>query len=347
MLENQLLQKSSDHYFDPIEQNSEKNSSNIYFDVEAAVSSFESEIEKQEFQVVDSRTQKYLSNAQVLIKHKEYDLALNILRQASTRDSKNPSVLKMLGNCLEKKGNFQEAIFARKALVKYDYGFESLYLQAACLYKLGQDELALEKYYEALSVLKEENSQLFEAYKNMGNIFVRQGDFEGAEEFYNKAYTMNSHSDILLVNLGTLQVQRNDFEKSLYCFRKAVEVNSLNDKAWVGLAMVHNQLGDSDLAWANLQSAIDINPANRTAVHLLANWSLRDKKIKAGISALQQYLGSVESDEDMSLVLINLLCSDGQIEWALLEMERVLLWNPEHQEVKALKKRLSKTVGAA
>jgi tetratricopeptide (TPR) repeat protein len=212
---------------------------------------------------------------------------------------------------------------------------------------LGRDQEALESYYEALSVITEENSVLFELYKNMGNIFVRQGDFDGAEEFYNKAYTVNSQSDVLLVNYGTLEVQRSDYDKSLYCFRKAVEVNPANDKAWVGLAMVHNEFGDIELAWANIESALDINPTNRTAVHLAANWGLRDTKIEKAIEYLQQYLASVEQDEDMSLVLINLFCTIGHLEKALLEMERVLLWNPDHKEVRQLKKKIQRSQRAA
>lgn len=342
MLENQIVQRSSE--ISGVNSKSEsqnEGSGKIYFDPQQAIADFEAESQSEkEIAAVDPRVSSYLRNAQVLMKHKEYPLAMNLLRQASNMDSKNPATLDLLATCLEKVSRIQEALIARKALTQVDYGFESLYRYATTLYKLGRDQEALDKYYEALAVLTEENEHLFETYKNMGNIFVRQGDFDGAEEYYNKAYTLNSQSDILLVNLGTLEVQRNDFDKSLYCFRKAVEINPENDKAWVGLAMVHNQFGDSDLAWANIETAIDINPQNRTAVHLAANWGLRDGKVQKAIEALQSYLSSVEEDEDMSLVLINLFCTAGQMDRALLEMERVLLWNPSHSEVRNLKKKI-------
>ncbi|RYZ91820.1 MAG: hypothetical protein EOP06_06060 [Proteobacteria bacterium] len=75
-------------------------------------------------------------------------------------------------------------------------------------------------------------------------------------------------------------------------------------------------------------------------MHLLANWSLRDRKLAQGISVLQNYLGNVEFDEDLSLVLINLCCGSSQIAEAKLECERVLLWNPNNQEVSELKAKL-------
>jgi tetratricopeptide (TPR) repeat protein len=345
MLEKQIVQKSSDtsgvnsNPVHPVE-----GPGRIYFNPQEAVADFEAEIHQDRQSVAaDPRVAAYIRNARVLMKHREYPLALNLLRQASNRDSKNAVTLDLLATCLENSSNVNEALIARKTLIQVDYGFESLYKYATVLYKAGKDQEALDKYFEALAVLTEENIHLFELYKNMGNIFVRQGDFDGAEEYYNKAYTLNSQSDVLLVNFGTLEVQRNDFDKSLYCFRKAVEINPENDKAWVGLAMVHNQVGDSDLAWANIETALDINPQNRTAVHLAANWGLRDGKVQKAIEALQAYLSCVEEDEDMSLVLINLFCTVGQLDGALLEMERVLLWNPDHKEVRKLKKQIIST----
>ncbi|MBO9666598.1 MAG: tetratricopeptide repeat protein [Bdellovibrio sp.] len=342
MLENQIVRKSS-------ETSHIDKSGRIYFDSLQALADFESDIQtaKEETAHQDPRVSKYLQNARILSKHGEYALALNLLRQASNLDSKNPATLRMLAGALEKTGRNSEAQIVLNAWVKSDYGFESLLGLATSLYKMNRDQEALEKYYEALSVITEENDELFELYKNMGNIFVRQGDFDAAEEFYNKAYTVNTQSDVLLVNFGTLEVQRGDFDKSLYCFRKAVEINAENDKAWVGLAMVHNQFGDSELAWANLESALDINSKNRTAVHLAANWGVRDGRIHKAIESLEEYLSNVEEDEDMSLVLINLFCTTGQMDKASLEVERVLLWNPNNHEVRDLKKKINQSVKAA
>ncbi|MNJ92681.1 photosystem I assembly protein Ycf3 [compost metagenome] len=348
MLENQIFPKSSEtNAVNSIPENSQQEvAGKIYLNTSEAIADFDGETTADKSEPVsDPRVSKILVNARLLMKHREYPLAMNLLRQASNLDSKNVSTLTALSECLEKTNRIDEALIARKALVGVDYGFESLYGFATTLYKLGRDQEALDKYYEALAVLTVENENLFDLYKNMGNIFVRQNDFDGAEEYYNKAYTMNPESDVLLVNFGTLEVQRQDFDKSLFCFRRAVEINSENEKAWVGLAMVHNHFGDIDLAWANIETAIDINPQNRTAVHLAANWGVRDHKVHKAIEALEGYLATVEQDEDMSLVLINLFCTSGQFSNALLEIERVLLWNPEHVEVRELKKKLMSAQG--
>ena len=345
MLDNQLIQKSRENSEGPISPEHGR----IYLNAETAIVEFESEnfVSIQTTKIEDKRISQYLQNARTLIRHGEFPLALNLLRQASNLDSMNPTTLEMLGSCLEQVNKFEEALYARKALAKAQPNFENLHKLATCYYKLGRDADALEQYYEALVHLTEENIFLFETYKNMGNIFVRQGDFDGAEEYYNKAYTLNAASDVLLVNLGTLQVQRNDFDKSLYCFRKAVEINRQNDKAWVGLAMVHNQLGDMELAWANLDSALDINPQNRTAAHLCANWAVRDEMPTRAVKILEDYVSAADQDEDMSLVLINLHCMTNAFQKARLEIERVLSWNPANLEVQNLKKTLDQQKKAA
>lgn len=348
MTEIQIVQKSST--VEPLADEkinfdfTRESSGKVYFNSVEAISDFEAEAPVTDaISPVNPRLAAFLANAHILMNHREYSLALNLLRQACNLDSKNPRTLNLLASCLEQTGKDSEALFALKTLAKIERSFDNIFRYANSLYKLGRDQESLENYYDALTVLREENQHLFELYKNMGNIFVRQSDFDGAEEYYHKAYTLNSQSDVLLVNLGTLEVQRSDFDKSLYCFRKAVQINPKNDKAWVGLAMVHNHFGDIDLAWANIEAAVDINPQNRTAVHLAANWGLRDSKVSKAIDYLQVYLGAVDQDEDMSLVLINLLCSCGQLETAILEIERVLLWNPMQKEVHELKAKIIDT----
>lgn len=286
-----------------------------------------------------------MANAKVLFNAGETKLALNLLRQACSRDSKNPFILKTLADALEANQYIEEAMKVRTALRVCDYGFESVFNLAQSAYRLNRDEEALSLYYEALSLLTEEHPSLFEIHKNMGNIFVRAGDYEGAEESYNKAYRLQSSSDILMVNLGTLAIQRGDKGGALSCFRQAVELNATNDRAWVGLAMIHHEFGDHDLAWGNLERALDLNGGNRTAVLLAANWAQRDQLQTRVISWVENYLSIAENDEEISLVLVNLFCQTGRIEMAQIESTRVLAWNPGRGDVADLQKKLRQAQG--
>lgn len=280
-----------------------------------------------------------LANASLLMRHQEKELGFALVRQALSLKSDHPEAIRMLAQIHFQNGHFSQAERAYVQLLKLDYGFSTLVNLADCLYRQGRDSEALERYDQALSTLTGDlvnEAQLFEIYKNMGNIYCRLADFQGAEENYFRALSLRPQSDILLVNLGTLDFQRAETSGALQKFRQAIEINPKNDKAWVGLALVHDQMGDSVLAVANIENAVDLNPKNRTAVHILANWAVREQRLSIAIETLQSYLAGVEQDEEMSLVLIHIFCLNQNFELAKLEIERVLLWNPKNVEVQQL-----------
>lgn len=281
-----------------------------------------------------------LSNAQTLMKHSENELALNLLRQACNQDSKNIIVLESLANLLEVTQKFDEEIVVRNEIAKIKHDFVSTYKKASCLYRLNRDAEALPVFYESLSLVDSDHECFFDLYKQLGNILVRMGDYDGAEEFYNKAYIKKQDSDSLMVNIGTLEVQRGDLEKALFCFRKAIEINKNNDKAWVGLAMVHRSFGDFELAWANIKAAVEINPKNKTTNMLIAHWAITEQKVDYAIAVLAEYLNAENYDQDLALVLINCFCLSGMMDAAKIEIERFLLWHPENTEVRNLKRKI-------
>jgi len=280
---------------------------------------------------VDEKILTLLVNAKVLTDHKEFNLALNLLRQACNLNSKHPEVLKNLGLALENLSKWSEAKIVYSELYRQFNNFIYAYKKAHCHYMMNEDESALTCYYEALSHLQAEESDLFELYKNMGNIFVRRRDFDAAEESYNKAYTINAESDVLLINFGTLEVQREDFDKALFCFRKAIEVNHNNDKAWIGLALVHNHFGDRELAWGNLIKALDIDAYNRTAILLMGHWGMSEEKIKISLQYHRDFLSKNEFDEDVTLQLVHIYTQLNQLKLAELETFKLRLWKPENE----------------
>jgi tetratricopeptide (TPR) repeat protein len=292
------------------------------------------EFEDQSFAEVELIA-KLLRNSSILLEAREYRLAFNLLRNLLIRCPESPQGLLNMGLCLRELGRYEEALKCFRALVKIQGGlgrndqkFEAQVLIAETLYLGERDEMALAAYREVLKHVPENYRQLFDVYKCIGNIHVRAGDFEAAEEFYNKAYTLNSESDVLMVNYGTLEIQRENFEAAVLRFRRAVEISPENDKGWVGLALVHRQMGDLDLSWANVQRALDINQKNRTAIRLVVEWAVRDQRFALAITRLQEYLEADGEDAEMSFMLAKIFTHIGRLREARLEMERVLALDP-------------------
>jgi tetratricopeptide (TPR) repeat protein len=231
-----------------------------------------------------------------------------------------------MGLCLRDEGRFEEALKCFRALARQT--IEGQVLVAETYYLSERDDLALASYREVLKRVVENPDTLFEIYKNVGNIHVRASDFEAAEEYYDKAYTIRPDSDVLMVNYGTLEIQRGAFAEAVARFRHAVELNPANDKAWVGLALVHRQMGDQELSWANLQRALDINGKNRTAIRLICEWGVNDGKWTDTIVRLQSYLQADGNDAEVGFMLAKVFTSLGRFPEARIELERVLALDP-------------------
>lgn len=279
----------------------------------------------------DEIIEMLMKNARILTTAHDHRLALNLLRNILIRRADHPEALALMGTCLRETGRYEEALKCFRALVKTNRRQDGQVLLAETYYMTERDEMSLAAYREVLKGVVEDRSKLFEIYKNIGNIHVRAGDFEAAEEYYDKAYTINPNSDVLMVNYGTLEIQREAVADAVARFRRAVEINPDNDKAWVGLALVHRQMGDHELAWANVERALDINRRNRTAIRLVVDWGLIDQRFNYAIEKLQEYLEVDGEDAEMSFTLVKIFTHIGRFAEARLELERVLALDPAIQ----------------
>ena len=283
-----------------------------------------------------------MRNAAVLMDAKEHRLAVNILRNIVMRSPDDKNALRRMGLCYREEGRFEDALKCFRGLAKAGGGADAQILIAETLYLGERDEMALGAYREVMRNPIDDPNRLFEVYKNVGNIHVRAGDFESAEEHYNRAYNLNPESDVLMVNYGTLEIQRENLGDAVHRFRRAVEINPNNDKGWVGLAIVHRQMGDHELAWANVLRALDINQGNRTAIRLVVDWAVADHSFSVAIDRMQEYLAIENEDAEMSFTLAKILTHVGRISEARLEMERVLALDPATEGAEPLKKALDR-----
>ncbi len=292
------------------------------------------------------RASELMANALILKGSGESNLAKALFREVLNLDSRSVVALKNLFEMIPPTSEYiEEREKIASARYFHNRDIEATLALAKLKVEQQKPEEAQELYFEAAACESDRADLFFEIYKDIGNLFVRSGDFEGAEEYYFKAHALNPESDILQVNLGTLEVQRDDWAPARERFGQALLLNPKNDKAWVGVALAHHNLGEFDLAHASLTNALDFNPRNRTAVHLLASWSLKSKKFEAAISALQIYLSEAGHDAEMSLALIHLFCETKQYQLALFEVERTLLWEPLQNEVIEIERALREQIG--
>lgn len=284
-----------------------------------------------------------LKNADILMRNFEYRLATHILRSVLVHHPGHVEALMKMGICLRACGRHDESLKCFKAVAKQSGSVEAKVFIAEAYYLMELDDMAIAAYRDVLRGVIKDGTILFDVYKNIGNIHVRQSDFEAAEEFYDKAYNLNPESDVLMVNYGTLEIQRDRLAEAVDRFRRSVEINSENDRGWVGLALVHRQMGDIELAWANLERALDINPNNRTALRLTVDWGVADHRFGATVRCLQEYIsGAGGEDAEMCFMLAKIFAQTGRLSEARIELERVLALDPDIEGGVALKRILDR-----
>lgn len=286
----------------------------------------------------------WLQHADTLSAHGEYRTAQTLLRHALNQEPFNEKAIRLMAKCLEKTGRVEEAVKCRKALARLHPTLLNKLELAHLLYSQEDDEQAFQMYQEVLANEAVPEERSFEIYKNMGNIQVRRGDFDAAEDCYNRAFNADSKSDALFVNFGTLEINRDNLEAAGERFRAALDLNEKNDRAWVGLALVHRSKGDFELSWANLERAIDLNPRNRTALKLIVEWGVRDGRVQVAAERLESYLAVDGEDAEMAFSFAKCLTLLGRLSDALLECERVVALDPEQGEAQRLRRVLAERI---
>ncbi len=278
-----------------------------------------------------------LQNADILILNAEYELALTLLKEAIHLNPQQDVTIKKMGQCFMGLGRVEKAIECFKSATVRSKTPSNLALLAKAYYSSGSDEQALEFYLLSLESKGLIPSVEFEVYKNIGNIYVRAGELDLAEQNYNRAYTLNPKSDILLVNYGTLEMQKQNFDLALENFRKAIGLNKNNDKAWVGLALIHREYGDHVLSWANLERALDLNSKNPIALQIYIDWGMKDSCEHRVIAWLENYLIKNPKDSNVSSVLAQLLFRMERFKHCEFELKRTLSLDPSNIEALKLK----------
>lgn len=310
--------------------------------IERALQAFEMELppipQEKDLARSTPSSEQLLARARLLIEHGDKKNAAHLVRQALAIHSTNPKAMRLMIETLG-DGEFarQEKAQLRRSLTRYQPNFENFFELAKLHYAQGNFADAARFIENAFCFPTEDAQMLFEANKVIGNIEMQNGDFEAAEEFYHKAYSLNPRNASLLVNLGTLAVQRFDWESARARFTEAAAVSPGIDpesqvKALIGLFLVERETEGERATLARLEEALRIDPANRTAVHLFAHFSHERATSAAAIPVLENYLDVHEFDEEMAMVTTQFYCLQGRFEEALLEAEKIALWNPANAE---------------
>ena len=323
-----------------VEQFDEVQKVYTYENSQKAIQDFESD------RVAEQYNDHLISNAKILMDHKDHRLAINLLQIKIQNEPDNILAIQLMGHCFLKLSEYELARKCFSSILNESTEFKTIFGLAEAYYGIGDDTNAQHYYLIASQKIIEDTDEVFMLYKNLGNIYVRQKNYDLAESYYMKALSMEPDSDTIYVNLGTLEVQKTNYEKALEYLRKAVKLNSKNDRAWVGLAIIHREYGDMELSWGNLMTAMDINPANEIAIKLVIDWGIKQGFYSEVCAKVESYLEHRDQDIEVSFLYAQILTQLKRYPQALVELERVLAHDPNHMGAMDLQTDLKKTIKA-
>ena len=155
---------------------------------------------------------------------------------------------------------------------------EDLVSLAHCLVRQDRLQEGEECLLEALDFIREPSLLLFCVYKNLGDIALLRKNFPLAEEFYNKAHTIDPASRSLRLHKAVLSLKQKNFKAAEGRFKHLLAEEPENAKAWIGLAVSRKALQEEELAKGCLLRALDFQPKNKEALRLREKWENPLKK---------------------------------------------------------------------
>jgi len=112
------------------------------------------------------------------------------------------------------------------------------------------------------------NPKYAEAYGNLGNIYIDQGDIENAIANYEKFALYSTKKDVAaqnFLNAGFECVNRGEHEKALALYERALELTPANPLAYADIGWAKLKLGKTEEAIDAFDKALQLKPTKQVA----------------------------------------------------------------------------------
>jgi len=133
------------------------------------------------------------------------------------------------------------------------------------------------------------------AYNNLGEAYLRKGDYEKAISNYNQALRINPDYDKVYYfydNRGTAYLMKGDYEKAIADYHRALRINPNDSNAYHNRGTAYLNKGDFEGAISDFNKALEINPGNAETYFYKA---LACEEIGRLQEALESYKGFIEN----------------------------------------------------
>ncbi|MCZ6696243.1 MAG: tetratricopeptide repeat protein [Acidobacteria bacterium] len=169
---------------------------------------------------------------------------------------------------------------------------------------------------------------------NLGNAYLRRGEWIRAEENYHAALGIYPDFDDARMNLGMAVLQQGRARESMEHFRAVLDRDPAEVEAKVNLASAHQALGEEAMAESLLMEVVRESPHSAKAWNNLGSLAMEQGEVEVAIGHLE---AAVERDPGMAIFRVNLadaLTAAGRYRDAADQFEAAYRLDPFYPEVR-------------
>jgi len=224
----------------------------------------------------------------VALQAKKYEVAVELITQATKVDPKQSSFFNNLGIALIKQRKLEEAVQACQQAIKLQPDdAETHYNLGIALQKQERLEQALTAYQEAIK-MQPDNAEI---YNNLGVILWKQGKLEESIRAYQKAIEIQPDFAGHYSNLGNVLQKQGKLEESIQSYQKAIEIQPDYAEPYNNLGNALREQGKLEESIQSYQKAIGIQPDYAEPHNNLGNALREQGKLEESIQSYQKAIG--------------------------------------------------------
>jgi tetratricopeptide (TPR) repeat protein/glycosyltransferase involved in cell wall biosynthesis len=174
---------------------------------------------------------------------------------------------------------------------------------------------------------------------------VLKGDLLTASAMYDAILRQNSKAARALCGKGAIAAEGNEWQKAREFFDRALAADSDCDVAYAGLglcAMIENK---TDQAFDLFSIATQKNPENNRALLGVLQTGYPLKRYSEMERMLTAFLDLHPGNLDILYSFAGVLFAQGKVQEAKLEVEKILIFEPQHEHALELRGMIEKTSG--
>jgi tetratricopeptide (TPR) repeat protein/peroxiredoxin len=240
-----------------------------------------------------------------------------------------------LGFVFYDRGYFEQAQdFFGQALKENSDSAEALYGLGSAYLQQQKTNEARDCFRRALTLHANYPGTPPNCWNNLGILAAREGNFDQAIQYFQKALQIDPEHSIALENLGSAYRQKKDWPQAKDALERALALNPEDPEANYSLGMVFAQLNDTEDANNYLQKAIAARPAYPEALNNLGILYLHTQHPVEAIQSFEQSIRVAPAYDQAYLNLARVYAIEGDREKAKAVLQDLLKQHPDHAQAK-------------